>query len=842
MSLKVDTEKLGELSAKLKSLGNRVEYSERRIYQDIYRLLKEIRDDYNELAVQRALDDVENRLHNIEILAKSVTDHLYKRADGLKQVVEAYLDSEKRANNATRQKFVSPSSYYSKDGFRDGQGSSSYLKDPLFEDPVVQKLHVQILNGTEKEKKEAKRDLDSIFKARYDIARTQVAYSVYEAFHNKPLMNGAHKEAERLRQILRDSGVQERLFNENIDLTSYFTGSPIAACSYDPSFQITKGNNFVPILMPRDNQYSYLLGLAIKEGPEGTWAKTQLNEIHKLLNEIGRSQVAWHEYKAKNMHSEMEGAHIYAEKLRTTLKQKYSLSPEIVDDADYRMLWMGAGSAGKHLEVEDTGKLSSVTLTTADDYRQALIEEAKYWIGKIPYCRDTKITTQRLDRDNPPPYMDCADFTSSLYKTLLNINIGATTRIQITRGTRVEINDFKPGDLILFGNKKKGIPSHVGIYIGNGEFIHEVGDNTNPNNLTKKKWNVRIDKLTNSYWNPKIIMGRRIIQDNDMIINLPSSKAIPLPQKKVELDAKPNSPSDDVISDYDFKKELSNFPESYRPMLEKLHRQHPTWRFYADRINADFKKLVAAEIKSGHVCTIEEKYGYEGKWRDPKFNYDKGYFAASEKAVAYFIDPRNFINETQIFQFLSAKYDKNTQNLDAVNSVIRKSKLSNKGNAFLQAGGDKVSAVFLAAKSSVETDRGRSKLATGNVPGYNGWYNMYGIGANDGNAGSGGAKKAKSEGWNTQDKAIIGGGNWINKNYVNSGQDALYKMKWNIEGFAKNGSINHQYATHIKDAYNKAANFAKGLKETEAPLVFRIPVYQEMPNNLSAEPRAAQSK
>ena len=58
MSLKVDTEKLGELSAKLKSLGNRVEYSERRIYQDIYRLLKEIRDDYNELAVQRALDDV----------------------------------------------------------------------------------------------------------------------------------------------------------------------------------------------------------------------------------------------------------------------------------------------------------------------------------------------------------------------------------------------------------------------------------------------------------------------------------------------------------------------------------------------------------------------------------------------------------------------------------------------------------------------------------------------------------------------------------------------------------------------------------------------------------------
>ncbi|MNJ61296.1 Bifunctional autolysin precursor [compost metagenome] len=119
---------------------------------------------------------------------------------------------------------------------------------------------------------------------------------------------------------------------------------------------------------------------------------------------------------------------------------------------------------------------------------------------------------------------------------------------------------------------------------------------------------------------------------------------------------------------------------------------------------------------------------------------------------------------------------------------------------------------------------------------------MYGIGAFDGNAGVAGAKKAKSMGWHTQDKAIIGGGNWIYDNYVNVGQDTLYKMKWNVEGFEKKGTISHQYATHIKDSFIKASNFAKGLKNVDAPLVFRIPVYNNMPSKLSEEPKTAQSR
>ena len=844
MSIKVDPTKLEELSVHLKQLERTVEGGEHQIYSIISQLIREIRSEYSEWEVQQALNEVEDDLREIRKQAAIVTEGLARKSNALSQAAGQYQDKERTAQVMIEQ-YQLPSSYYTPGGGLADEGADNYLKDQWFEDPVVQELHLKAMNGTEEEQKEAKEKLDAIFQARNTIARAQVAYAVYKAFGNQALMTHAHKEATKQRKILKEYGIHEDLYGERVKLDHLYPGSPLSACSYDPSLQIIKDNKPILILMPQDNQYIYLLSLIKKGESPGAWARKQLDEIHKLLSEIGRAQVAWHEYKAKDMKKEMDGAHIYAEKLRTILKEKYSLSSEMVDDTDYKFMWTGAGAAGKYLNVEEHSKKlddspGSGNLVTADDYRQAIIEEAKYWIGKIPYCRDTIITTQVLDKNNPPPYMDCSDFTSSVYLTLLNIKIGAATKDQIQRGTEVSRKDLKPGDLILFGDKKKN-PNHVGIYIGNGEFIHEVGNNTNPKNLTTKGWNVKIGKLTSDHWSPLYLSARRIIQDNNTIINKPNSEPIPLP--KTEKEIKNDVPTKvDTPSNYNFEKELAKFPETYRPLLQKLHAQHPEWIFYAENINADFNKLVAKEMDSGHVCTSEEKYGYKGKWKDPKYKYDPNYFAASEQAVSYFIDPRNFINETQIFQFFSAKYDKGTQNLRDVNKVLEKAKFPNKGNVFLEAGGQKVSAIFLAAKSCVETGMGKSRLAEGKVPGYSGWYNMYGIGAFDGNAGSGGAKKAKAMGWDTQDKAIIGGGNWIYENYVSKGQDTLYKMKWNIEEFERKGTVSHQYATHIKDASLKASIFAKGLKDMKAPLVFRIPIFKNMPADISKEPNSAQSR
>ncbi|MBQ4900164.1 C40 family peptidase [Paenibacillus sp. Marseille-P2973] len=360
-SIKIDPAKLEELSAMLKKLSGTIGDREQYLFKDITQLTREIRGDYPEREVQRALDKVDADLQEIRKLASSVTSRLTKKSDVLIQAATIYRRDEEKAKKTMKQKYIPPvpSSYYIKGGGLSGEGLKAYLDDPLFQDPVVQRLHELALKGTEEEQTEAKKKLDEIFKARNTIARAQVAHAVYKTFGNIPLMNNAHKEAFNQREILKRYGISEDLYKEGVDLTALYKGSKLEACSYDPSFQIMKDDKFIPVLLPQDNQYHYLLGLIMEGGSKGAWAQKQLDEIHEQLKEIGRAQVAWWEYKAKNMKNEMNGAHEYAEKLRRILKEKYSLSPEMVDGVDFKYLWTGVGAAGKALNLEEKITITS---------------------------------------------------------------------------------------------------------------------------------------------------------------------------------------------------------------------------------------------------------------------------------------------------------------------------------------------------------------------------------------------------------------------------------------------------------------------------------------------------
>src|SRR5699024_11832665 len=76
-------------------------------------------------------------------------------------------------------------------------------------------------------------------------------------------------------------------------------------------------------------------------------------------------------------------------------------------------------------------------------------------------------------------------------------------------------------------------------------------------------------------------------------------------------------------------------------------------------------------------------------------------------------------------------------------------------------------------------------------------YNMYGIGAYDNCALECGAKRAYEKGWTTPEKAIVGGAEFIGNGYIKSGQNTLYKMRWNPLFMEKEGYASHQYATDI---------------------------------------------
>ncbi|MCH3905135.1 MAG: C40 family peptidase [Lactobacillus sp.] len=85
----------------------------------------------------------------------------------------------------------------------------------------------------------------------------------------------------------------------------------------------------------------------------------------------------------------------------------------------------------------------------------AVINLAKQQLGK-PYVWGA----------SGPSSFDCSGLTSYVYSHALGKNIGRTTYQQINAGTRVSLSNLQPGDLIFWGNY------HVGIYLGNNQYIH----------------------------------------------------------------------------------------------------------------------------------------------------------------------------------------------------------------------------------------------------------------------------------------------------------------------------------------------------------------------------------
>ena len=96
-----------------------------------------------------------------------------------------------------------------------------------------------------------------------------------------------------------------------------------------------------------------------------------------------------------------------------------------------------------------------------------------------------------------PNEFDCSGLTQYVYKSI-GKNISRTTYTQVKEGIEVSRNDLCPGDLVFFNTN--GYMSHVGIYVGNGSFIHAP--------RTGKP--VMISSLKEGYYCEKFITARRI--------------------------------------------------------------------------------------------------------------------------------------------------------------------------------------------------------------------------------------------------------------------------------------------------------------------------------------------
>ncbi len=124
--------------------------------------------------------------------------------------------------------------------------------------------------------------------------------------------------------------------------------------------------------------------------------------------------------------------------------------------------------------------------------RKKLLEDAKYFKGGKYVWGGTT-----------PQGFDCSGYVQYLYKKH-NVNLPRTAWAQSKRGKAVDMSNLQKGDLLFFlTDKKRGIPvTHVGIYLGDGNFIHAAS----------KKKGIIISPVQNGYYSDKLVSARRVAQ------------------------------------------------------------------------------------------------------------------------------------------------------------------------------------------------------------------------------------------------------------------------------------------------------------------------------------------
>lgn len=325
-------------------------------------------------------------------------------------------------------------------------------------------------------------------------------------------------------------------------------------------------------------------------------------------------------------------------------------------------------------------------------------------------------------------------------------------------------------------------------------------------------------------------------------------------------------------SDADFESYMTKqgFPESYKPYLRKLHEQHPKWIFTAQKLGVDWNTALKEECVVGrnlvHSSALAswksmEKGAYDfngGYW----YGLDGSWVAASKEIIMYYMDPRNFLNDTYIFMFENQSYDPSYQTESGVKTILADTFMSGSytcpdtkkkytySQTFMDAAKKSgVSPYHLASRCRNEQGVNGAPQSLGTVKGYENYFNFFDIQAyatstmTDAEMG---CKYAKTTNptyllpWTNQYKSIVGGSIFLGTGYITKGQDTLYLQKFDmVDG--GNGLYYHQYMTCVFGQANEAISLKNAYSQDilNSAMEFKIPVYNNMPDKLCPKPTSS---
>ncbi|MEE1314898.1 MAG: hypothetical protein UHS49_03925 [Faecalimonas sp.] len=355
------------------------------------------------------------------------------------------------------------------------------------------------------------------------------------------------------------------------------------------------------------------------------------------------------------------------------------------------------------------------------------------------------------------------------------------------------------------------------------------------------------------------------------------------------------------------------FPESYIPYLTALHEEHPFWQFEPILVTEmqptyTFEYIISREDTPGpnpsNLVTTDSwapqpwtslgQANYTPYYDESDTAlYDSGWRKASNAAVRYFMDPRNFLNDVDIFMFEDLSFfNAETQTVELVNDALASSFMGNyamcdNGITYAQhlyncAKTYNVNAITLANRLVLEQGLGTSPLVNGTLgttlAGYyaareenadddriwgdytpedvfdeeellsfDGYYNFFNTGA----SGNGyfaiyynAAQESIENGWDTKAKAIEGGAAKLALNMIQDYQYTIYLQKFNVDPRSDSnfwGQYMQNISAPLTEGRNARATYKNG-GVLERGYTFRIPVYDGLPETASADPANGNSR
>ena len=300
---------------------------------------------------------------------------------------------------------------------------------------------------------------------------------------------------------------------------------------------------------------------------------------------------------------------------------------------------------------------------------------------------------------------------------------------------------------------------------------------------------------------------------------------------------------------YDGENLNENKYPGYKELMDKLQESHPNWTFTLFYTKLDWEEVITNE---GHKDNTEyptnlipDSSEYPEDWKcevDRDRTFDNGtWLCASDKAIKYQMDPRNILNEDNIFQFAELKYVQGAQTEEGIHKITEGSFLEGDSisEALIQAGENAdLDPYFIASRLIQEQGRNGTVLSRGceynDIVVYNP-FNIKARGNSQEEIIQNAAQYAYEQGWDTLEKALIGGVEFLKEGYINVGQNTLYLQKFDVVN-QDDSLYTHQYMQNLLAPQSEANNMKEiyeASNTVDAALNFIVPLYENMPEEVS---------